>query len=557
MGKSFELLKNTKVGIGIGGAFIASAIVLGGFLTVKFKERKVYQKKTAETYSRQSLFSYDREYHPSFGGFDYEFVIKLPKNENFSGTVFEAHDVDGGLIFAAGFPDYMSTLGFNNSNVLNFTFGRQAGPYRRSNLGQPYESSTSLRLVSLDDRVVVYPYFMPGAAKYYDFNQRTWRAYEGLKLSQDDPVRVVQRVGGSVLKMYEHNMFIGDIQIPLDIGLKSIQTGIFHRGKIAAIIYGYSVQEKYISVWDLDLDKLAVSNRRDIVLPKETTFPYLVKGFQKSIIFGMASGDLLRLNLEDYSLSFLYRQQYGKNGVPVSGFQFYSAINYYDSLLLGHYPSGNIYVLDQEFRLSPMRPAIPAKRGTSNALREAQSLAFLGGQVVAGVWPWGEVWRGLPDGTWNILLRAFSLPAYSKERTPYYTRVVSADKKMMPNSLGQRIFNMANYGSGLVFTTAGKQQELNQAYSLLTAQEKEEYGNVVYLEGDDEINCELEVRVDSRLKLSVQNGRLSIFQDGLKKCETVLSEDGVRKLTKKGMIAFGRGLYGSANFAVTLVEVMQ
>jgi hypothetical protein len=101
-------------------------------------------------------------------------------------------------------------------------------------------------------------------------------------------------------------------------------------------------------------------------------------------------------------------------------FQVYSALNYYDRLLLGHYPSGCVYEFDgQNIRLQAGWP--PRLPGVSGSAREAQTTTIYRGDLYIGVWPWAEIWRYDRDADhWHSMGRAFTGPALTDTVTHPY-----------------------------------------------------------------------------------------------------------------------------------------
>ena len=64
-------------------------------------------------------------------------------------------------------------------------------------------------------------------------------------------------------------------------------------------------------------------------------------------------------------------------------YQIYSMINFDDRLLMGQYPTGNLFEFDgSRFQLLPNQP--PVMSGVSPNAREAQTLTIYGGDLYAG-----------------------------------------------------------------------------------------------------------------------------------------------------------------------------
>ena len=98
-------------------------------------------------------------------------------------------------------------------------------------------------------------------------------------------------------------------------------------------------------------------------------------------------------------------------------YQVYTMINYYDRLLLGQYPTGNLFEYDgREVRhLQDQPPVMP---GVSDRAREAQTTAIYGGDLYVGVWPWAELWR--LDGNSHMAIQPAACSRIRRSPTPRY-----------------------------------------------------------------------------------------------------------------------------------------
>ena len=139
--------------------------------------------------------------------------------------------------------------------------------------------------------------------------------------------------------------------------------------------------------------------------------------------------------------------------VPTVSYQIYSGLNYRDKLLLGHYPTGEIYEYAGD-QLVLKRGWPPVMPGVSRNAREAQTLAIYNGELYVGVWPWGEVWRY--DGSdWHFVQRVFTHPAITDAVThPYEAETKQADT--VYNLWGQRVTGLVPYQGSLIITTSSK-----------------------------------------------------------------------------------------------------
>ena len=121
-----------------------------------------------------------------------------------------------------------------------------------------------------------------------------------------------------------------------------------------------------------------------------------------------------------------------------TSYQVYSMIQYRDRILLGHYPTGRLLEYDGS-RVSERPDWPPCPLEVSPRAREAQTAIIHGGQLVAGIWPWSELWRlHYEDSHWSLLGRACSLPPFSNLTLHPYEEIAEA-AGWERNALGQRV----------------------------------------------------------------------------------------------------------------------
>ena len=138
-----------------------------------------------------------------------------------------------------------------------------------------------------------------------------------------------------------------------------------------------------------------------------------------------------------------------------TSFQIYSALNYYDKLLFGQYPTGEQWEYDgRDLRLLEGWP--PVMEGVSGRAREAQTAAIYGGDLYVGVWPWAEVWRyDRNTGAWTLVQRMFTHPDLHEDPThPYENEMRELDGVW--NDWGQRVTSLVPHGDALYIGTSSK-----------------------------------------------------------------------------------------------------
>lgn len=159
-------------------------------------------------------------------------------------------------------------------------------------------------------------------------------------------------------------------------------------------------------------------------------------------------------------------------------FQIYSTLNTAGRLLLGQYPTGELFeYAGGELRHLPGWP--PVMPGVSRNAREAQTLAIYGGDIYVGVWPWGEIWRqSRVEAQWRWMGRAFTHPEPTDRTThPYEDETKALDAVL--NRWGQRVTSLVPLGDSLYVATSAKASNpYEEKFTFLAGDKHFEYGAV-------------------------------------------------------------------------------
>ncbi len=225
-------------------------------------------------------------------------------------------------------------------------------------------------------------------------------------------------------------------------------------------------------------------------------------------------------------------------------YQVYSMLNYYDRLLLGHYPTGELYEYDgTQLRHLPNWP--PVMPGVSNRAREAQTLTIYAGDLHVGVWPWGEVWRhDHNDSTWQFARRMFTHPEPTDATTHPYESETGAVAPVA-NLWGQRVTSLVPFEKSLYVSTSSKGgPEFDPKFEFLADGKWKDYGRVYRLT----LPGQLSTAVDwhdgqTTLRCTLTNSEMTIRQDGVVKA-TLAVDANKLLVARPNRIAWGRGVYG-------------
>jgi hypothetical protein len=227
---------------------------------------------------------------------------------------------------------------------------------------------------------------------------------------------------------------------------------------------------------------------------------------------------------------------------PGVSYQIYAGVNYRDKLLLGHYPTGEIYEYDgQQLQLKKGWP--PVMTGVSRNAREAQTLAIYNGELYVGVWPWAEVWRY--DGAeWHFVQRMFSHPPLTDAVVHPY----EADTKQVDsvyNLWGQRVTGLVPYKGSLMITTSSKGgAPWEPKFAFLTEEQQRDYGAIYCATLPGQLSIHAPIRTTpTHIELQKEGDNLLVRLNGAESGNIRLSSEAWKRLAG-GAIQWGAGVYG-------------
>lgn len=196
-------------------------------------------------------------------------------------------------------------------------------------------------------------------------------------------------------------------------------------------------------------------------------------------------------------------------------YQLYSTMTFHDRLLMGQYPTGRIFQYDgNEITDIPGWP--PVLDGVSASSREAQTTVIYGGDVLVGVWPWGEVWRYNPDSkTWAFVQRMFDHPQLSDDIIHPYD--VESRGNAVGNQWGQRVTSLVPIDSSLFVSTSAKWpcEWDAETYSFLAPDRWKSYGTVYQLTMPGHLSVTAKwTNGPTVLEFLIEGDEISVTQDG-------------------------------------------
>jgi hypothetical protein len=461
------------------------------------------------------------------------------------GSLFEAASEDGTLVVGAGFQDGYNTQFRGDRHALQFfvrpTDGQRS--FRVEELPRPNDLCGTY--LSGRDEIVR---STTGGLKTWDATTRSWRAEPEV-----GGAREVMRLGAGLLEF-------GDGLVKFD-GRTILPPPA--RGKYQRFYYAngylcfYHVErggrgyrpfteeadgfsKLYACRWTPGRPSVDLSGAAVLTLPivGETTFAWGRLGRQ--VVTGSNVGGFYIL--EDGRWRALLEPD-----LKVS-YQLYSSLMFHDRLLMGQYPTGRLFEFDGR-AITDLAGWPPVPPGVSSGAREAQTTAAYGGELLVGVWPWGELWRHGPDsGRWVMLQRMFDHPRVSDAIIHPY-EVESRDQPVA-NQWGQRVTSLVTSGDSLYVSTSAKGPCAwePERYPFLAPDKWKSYGAVYRVTTAGHLGAATAwTEGPTKFELSIQGRRMTIAQDGERLATTSIAGPLGEKLpglAKLGPIRWGDGLYG-------------
>ncbi|HUE86478.1 MAG TPA: hypothetical protein VMO26_10410 [Vicinamibacterales bacterium] len=461
------------------------------------------------------------------------------------GSLFEVASEDGSLVIGAGFQNVYNTRLRADRHAVQFFVRPTDGEreFRVEPLPRPNDLCGTY--LSARDEVVRSTF---GGVKAWNASTKAWQAEAEVGGTHE-----LMRVGDGLLEF-------GDSSVKFN-GRTILSPP--ERGKYLLFFYanghlcfyhvergdrGYRPFENdadgfsklHACPWTPDQPRvdLAKAIVRTLPVVGETTFAWGQLGGQ--IITGSNIGGF-------YVLDDGRWQMLLEPNLKVS-YQLYSTMAFHDRLLMGQYPTGRLFDYDGR-RITDRAGWPPVPTGVSGSSREAQTTVIYGGEVLVGVWPWGELWRYSPDAKrWGLMQRMFDHPAPSDTIThPYDVENVNNPVR---NQWGQRVTSLVTSGDSLFVSTSAKDPcEWNPDQNPFLAPDKwKSYGSVYRLTMPGHLGASTAwTNGPTKLDLTIRGAELSIAQDG-KQLATApvpgpLGEK-LRRLSKLKPVQWGNGLYG-------------
>jgi len=445
------------------------------------------------------------------------------------GSLLEARDEAGRVVFGAGVGDTHSTYVRDNCRLLTFYYKGPSDEVEIASLGKLYDDQhNGVRLVvDRDDLLAFFRYANPvRILRLADGG--AWTPHTAAWAAGATRFSGLQYVGNRRLVFQAGGITCDDRPV-----YAPEQSGMYYYVNGRVFVFHDDPQRLLVYDWHADaatpLDPAAATE-----WPIEG-YPFVFGVYRDEVLVATNIG-----NVYTYREGVLVRirQSDGKS------WQAYSMLNVYGDLLIGQYPSGSLFVYNEE-GLRPFAPPVPVPENALPNAREAQTLAVYGGRLYAGVWPWGELWRYDPDDvSWEFVARVFEDPAVSREVDAPFAKEMQGRTDVY-NYWGQRITSLACYQDALYIATMNKggARYRPDEHAFLDPATVAQYGRVFCLKGNAQVAAPFTWREETAFRFVYDDARMAVFQDGTLLAEAPHASRGLEGRSVAGC-RFGHGVYG-------------
>jgi len=459
--------------------------------------------------------------------------------QNF-GTLFEVRDAEGRTVAGAGFPGVYNTCVRNERYALQFyvrppgdrpTFEVAALPKPLARLGGCYLFDASGRLCAFD--------------LVWDEAQGTWQTDPALQPNRSRDGDGTMRVGEGVLT-YAANIVKYNDQVILPAPAEGTRCRYYYANGHVCFYYtkpgeGDGRTYLYACPWKPGDGPIDLAQAKVLQLTYTGETPFSWGQLRDQIVTCANTGGFYMFDGEWRVL---------RNPQKGVSYQIYTMVNWRDKLLMGQYPSGNLFEYDGS-QITPLKDWPPVMPGVSTGARECQSSAIYRGELYVGVWPWAEVWRCDADtGGWSLVTRCFTQPPLTDKFTHPYEEDIrkynEANKTdIVINNWGHRATTMTAVGGNLYVGTSAKGPfERDGRLAFLTDDVFAEYGRVMKLTLPGNLSVNLTgTSQPLELRFVLTPDALRVFREDKLLAEQKLDTDFTARI-KPASIAWREGVFG-------------
>jgi hypothetical protein len=494
-------------------------------------------------------------------------VFQLDANVDFGddlgqdfGSLLEARDADGRVVCGAGFTAVYNTCYRNDRLALQFFIRQPAGENRFAKDRLPRSTTDSgvyifdydgrLHARSCSGSMKTVPYRIQRDSADVDPSRRVrvWDADSGQWHDDPDFGQTMQYLGDGKMRVAGKTLAFSDSRVVYDgkMILSPPAEGIYHHfyyalGTLIFFHTGCGNVRLLACPWrpgqTVDIDGAVT-----ITMDKDREFPFAIGHHGGEIVASTNWGWNYIFDGRTWRLVHAWRGP--------GSYQLYSAIHWYDKLLLAHYPSGHL--LEHDGGAGKLLSDFPPRmQGVSDEAREAQTTMIYGGDLFVGVWPWAEIWRYDADADqWHFMTRLLDHPEPTDQMVhPYDDRIseynAAHNADFVPNGWGQRNTGMTTVGDSLMASSSAKWPwPADTDAPFLTDEQRADYGVITQLTIPGCITAPVQwTGKPTRLSLIVTDDAMRIEQDGRVIAQTAIEPE-LADRTRDAKLQPAHGVFG-------------
>ena len=457
------------------------------------------------------------------------------------GTLFELRSPAGQVVAGAGFPDVYNTRFRTDRHTLQFFVKPTSGPDQFSLQRLPHPGlGCGVYLFDFDGDLYAWSSSEGGSTRRLDPESGLWHDARPPGMPQVRDGDGIMHVGSGRLVFCRSAAWYNDRQILFPPRTGRYSSFYYAQGHLF-FYHRHQGEQPFTRLiacpWTAEDAGPVDMTRADV----------LDTPFDREVPF--AWGQWKQQVLTVSNMGGIYVFENGRWSVKLppdrdTSYQVYSAMMWYDDLLLAHYPSGLVHAWDGQEAV-PRTGWPPVLPGVARSARECQTLSVCRGDLMAGVWPWAELWRRDENhGTWISMGRLFSHPQVTDRfQHPYETEARRQGRVL--NHWGQRVTGMIACQDALYLSTSAKGTgDPLDAIDFLPDDLRKEYGAVFRLKLPGHLAASIRwPRGPVPFRFVLADGCMAVYQQNRLLAETKLPE-GFDVDLSGTRLAAGSGCFG-------------
>ena len=440
------------------------------------------------------------------------------------GSIFEARNASGRVVAGAGFQDVYNTRFRGDRHTLQFFIRPNSDDDRYTVTRLPHpDLDCGVYLFDLDRELHAWSSARGNLVRRWDRESGTWHPGQPSDLGQMRSGDGAVRLGTGYLKFSDNRASYNDRVILKEPAVGSYYNFYYAQGRLffyhAHRAGSGGFTKVYACPWTpespngIDLSTAIILKTK---YDRETPFAW--GQFNDQVITVSNMGGI-----------YVFEDSKWRTALEADdkvSYQVYSMLYWHDRLLLAQYPTGNLFEYQgrEAKRIEGWPPKLP---GVSPSARECQTLSIYRGDLLAGVWPWAELWRYDRDAQrWHSMGRMFTHPEIS-DATVHPYEVQAKQHRLVANHWGQRITGLVPLDDSIFISTSAKgTARWEDRYDFLTDDQRRQYGAVLRLRMPGNLATQIKWK-DRPIQLTfrVSPKSLTILQDEIELATTDLEDD--------------------------------